>query len=60
MLTTSFVDLPSATQFIASSTDWSSPIFDALKPFLWLIVGLSVAIGIFLLIIKAVGGIFHR
>jgi len=53
---TTFVDLPSATQFIASTTDWSSPFFTAFLPFLYVIVG----VGVFILAFKLISGIFHH
>jgi len=43
-LFTTLVDLPNATDFLASTTDWSSPIFNALTPFLYLAVGIGIAI----------------
>ena len=39
-----FVDLPSPSQFIASTTDWSAPLFQTFLPFIWISVGVLIFI----------------
>lgn len=55
-LLTTFVDIPTPTDFIASTTEWSSPFFTAFLPFIYFIVG----IGVFVLIYKLITGVFHH
>lgn len=59
-LFTTLIDLPNPTNFLASTTDWSSPIFNALTPLLFLAVGLAVGIGVVVAIMHWFGGIFKR
>ena len=53
-LLTTFVDLPNPQTFIASTTEWSAPLFTAFLPFIWIVVG----IGIFVLFFKLITGVF--
>lgn len=54
------VSLPEPTDFLASTTEWSSPIFTDLLPFVYLAAGLAVGIGLVALIIHWFGGLFHK
>jgi len=59
MLTVLF-DLPSSSDFFSGLTAWSSPMFDALLPFAYLIMGISIAVGIIAFIMYMAGSVFHR
>jgi len=54
------VSLPNATEFLASTTDWASPIFSDLLPFVYVVGGLSIGVAIILFLIKAIKGAFHH
>jgi hypothetical protein len=55
MLTT-LVDLPNATDFIASTTEWSAPLFQAFLPFIIVIV----AVGLVIVFFKLITGVFRK
>lgn len=54
------VTLPDATDFLASTTEWSSPIFTEFLPLLYLVCGLAIGIGVVAIIMHWFGGIFKR
>jgi len=55
-LLTTFVDLPNPTNFIASTTEWASPLFEAFLPFIYIVVGVGVVIFFF----KLITGVFFK
>jgi len=59
-LFSTFVDLPDATEMIASTSDWASPVYDSLKPFMYIALGLIVAVGIILFVINLFRSIFGQ
>lgn len=56
----SLVTLPSASTLLASSSDWSAPIFTDLLPFVYLAVGVFVAIGLLAFIPGIFAKVFHH
>lgn len=55
----SLATLPSATTLIASTSEWSSPIFNDLLPFAIVIIGIALGVGLVLLLIKGLTSIFR-
>lgn len=60
MLLLNLVNLPTPTNFLASTTEWSSPFFDEFLPFIYLAGGLAIGIGVVALIIHWLGGLFKH
>jgi len=58
LLTTTFVELPSATETIASSSEWAIPLFNTLKPFLFIAIGIIVTVGLVVFAINLFKSIF--
>lgn len=58
LLTTTFVDFPSASETIASSSEWSQVMFDSLKWPLYIAIGLMICLGIIMFIINLIRSIF--
>jgi len=54
------VQLPSTTEFFSQVGTWSSAMFDELKPLLYYVVGISLAITFFFLILKGIGWIYEK
>jgi hypothetical protein len=46
------ITLPSTAEFFSSVGQWSSALFDELKPVLYLVVGLGLAVAFGLLILR--------
>lgn len=51
MATDTLVTLPAASSLLADIKDWANPIFGALWPFATIAIGLTVGIGLILLVI---------
>lgn len=45
-------DIPSASQVLASTGDWSLPIFEEFQDLLWPIIGVGLVVLVFGLVIK--------
>jgi len=54
------VSLPTPTNFLASTTEWSSPVFSDFLPFIYLAGGIAVALGIVAMVIHWLAGLFKR
>lgn len=58
MLLISLATLPSASEFFASTSEWSSPMFTDLLPFAMLAIGLFLGIALIYFIINALRKLF--
>jgi hypothetical protein len=54
------VQLPSTTEFFSQVGTWSSAMFDELKPLLYYVVGISLAITFFFLILRGIGWLYEK
>lgn len=54
------ITIPDPTDFLASTTEWSSPIFTEFLPIIYLAVGLAIGIGIVMMIIRWASSFFHK
>lgn len=53
MLATPFVNLPTGSEFVASTTGYSQAMWDALSPLLWVLLGFGFAVAFALFIINS-------
>jgi len=56
----SLINLPTPSEFFSSVGQWSSAFFDELKPILYYVVGITLAVLFGFLLLRAVGWLWEK
>lgn len=59
-LTTTLVNVPEATSFFSSVSDWSSPVFDSILPVAYVIIGIIIGVAVIWILVDVVAWAFHH